>query len=68
MLAMQPASKAIHMLLRIDDRILPVQPGGRSFNAVGLPILYHLLEHGELIVCQTLISECLPPALELRLF
>jgi hypothetical protein len=58
------ALEAIHVLLRIDDGVLPIQPCRCSFDALGLTIFDHLLENGELIFGQTVFRQCLPPAFE----
>src|SRR5437870_785626 len=54
------------MLLRVDDRILPVEPRCCSFDGIGFTIFDHLLEYSQLIRCQAVVCERLAPTLELR--
>ena len=61
-------SEAVHVLVRIDDRVLPVQPRGGSLNAAGFAVFHHLFEHGELVWRQEILGERLPPTFELLRF
>ncbi len=57
-------SEPIHMLVRLNDGVLPIQPGGRGFDALGLAVFDHFLQHRELIASQTIRRESLSPTRE----
>jgi|RhiMetdeSRZDD1v2_1073273.scaffolds.fasta_scaffold771954_2 hypothetical protein len=61
------ALEPIHVLIRIDDCVLPIQPRRRRFDTFGFFVLHHFFKYGELVRRQTVMRERLPPTLELIL-
>jgi hypothetical protein len=57
--------EAVHMLVRIDNRILPVQSGRRCLDCVGLAVFHHSLEYFHLFGRQLSLGKGLAPAFDM---